>query len=347
MRIDNEAGELRATLRPAAGIVATIGAFAGAAFVFAIAAASASVFLLLTGRPPAFLAAYRDVLPWREAASRGVLIGAALWTLMWIFFSASAIASLLRTLLGSDVVVAGSDLAVTKRIGPFGRTRSFARQSVRAVAVRRKDGVLTVALDDDSVAELTASGTPRERKQLRDLLRERLQLTADTGATLATKFEVEHAPDGTRIVRVSAASRRRTAGCGAVIVALWLGAVAWHFINIRSVDLMDPMVLVAVLLIGGFVFVVRAEESWQVKKGWFAYDRRFGPYHRRTEYDSANFSVEESRDSDGDVSFTLNVERDGRRERLHSAADEPGEVVSLGRFLARESGFPFYGLREE
>ncbi|HWS72038.1 MAG TPA: hypothetical protein VN605_07980, partial [Thermoanaerobaculia bacterium] len=73
----------------------------------------------------------------------------------------------------------------------------------------------------------------------------------------------------------------------------------------------------------------------------------FGPYRGRSEYDSANFSVEERRDSDGDIWYTLYAERDEKKENIHSAMNDPEDVVALGRFLGRESGFPFYGLREE
>lgn len=351
MRIDNEAGELRATLRSAAGC-SVIFTFLFLLASLAVVAISGAVLLWLRaeltgGTPPAILAPYAEQLPWRGHADRTSVIVASVWTLLWIWFAIGIGTAFLRGAFGSDVVVAGADLSVTKRIGPFGRTRSFALQSIRGFAIHRKDDALVVRLDDGSTNWLTTSGTAKERMQLRDLLRERIHPVTPEEDRLTPHFEEIVQPDGTHVVRVAASVRRKTAGCVALFGGAWIVATAWHIYRDRVVSPFDPMLLVAALLAAGIYFLGKADESWQVRKGWFVYERRFGPYHRRSEYDSANFSMEEAKDSDGDVWFRLYAERNGRKELLQSAMNDPIDVEALGRFLARVSGFPFYGLREE
>jgi hypothetical protein len=352
MRIDNEAGELRATLAPRGGGCNVIVPFLFAVAFVAVWCIGLGVLVYVvfafTGRtPPAILAQYRERVPWQGEVTRTAVVAVALVWLFWTFFAIGIVTSVMRALFGADVVALGSDLSVTKRIGPFGRTRSFALQGVRAIALRRKDGALILRQDDGSAVELTDAGSFTERTQLRDLLRERLPARPDLGPVLTPYFEDSVQPDGTHVIRVSQQSRQKLVGCTTAIAAIWLAATLWHVYRDRQFSLGDPMVLVAALLIAGLWCVVKSEQSWQVKKGWFAYVRRFGPYRGRSEYDSANLSVEESHDSDGDLWFTLYVERDGRRENVHTAMNDPEDVTALGRFLARESGFPFYGLREQ
>lgn len=351
MRIDNEAGELRATLRPAAGcsVVFTFLFFLASLGVVAI---SGAVLLWLRadltgGTPPAILAPYAEQLPWHGHADRTALLVAGVWTVIWLWFAIGIGTALLRALFGSDVVAAGADLSVTKSIGPFGRTRSFALQSIRGFGIHRKDDALIVRLDDGSVQWLTTSGTAKERMQLRDLLRDRIPPVSPTEDRLTPRFEESVQPDGTHVVRVSAQSRRKTAGCVGAFAAAWLAATAWHIYRDRVVSPADPMLIVAALIAAVAFFVWKAEETWQVRKGWFLYERRFGPYQRRSVYETANFSVDESKDSDGDVWFRLYAEANGRKELLQSGMNDAIDVVALGRFLARVSGFPFYGLRDE
>jgi hypothetical protein len=352
MRIDNEAGELRTTLRSSAGCSVVV-TFLFAAASLAVCGISLGVWFwmweTLHGRvPPAIINQYSEQFPWHGHVDGRALVVISIWTVMWLWFAYGIGLALLRQLFGSDVIAAGSDLSVTKRIGPFGRTRSFALQSIRTFDIYRKGNTLIVRLDDGSWTELTASGTAKERMQLRDLLRERIRPVPSSAIpALTAHFEELVQPDGTHVVRLAAKSRRQLVGCTATIAALWLAATVWHMFRGGRADFADPMLVVAVLLFVLLVFVSRAEQSWQVKKGWFAYVRSFGPYRARSEYDSANFSVEERRDSDGDLWFTLYAERDGKKENLHSALNDAEDVVSLGRFLGRESGFPFYGLREE
>jgi hypothetical protein len=351
MRIDNEAGELRATLRSSAGCSVLVTILFTAAAI-AVCCISYSVLLWFfdtyTGRtPPAILNQYSSDFPWQGKPDRIVLIVLGAWCLLWTWFAIGIASTCLRDLFGSDVIAAGADLSVTKSVGPFGRTRSFAVQSLRTFDVRRKDSALILRLDDGTSTELTKSGTAKERLQLRDLLRERLRPVGVMTPELTPHFEDSVQPDGTHVIRVSARARGQLVGCVGAFVAVWIAGTCWHIYRDHSFALFDPMSIGAVLLLAFVVFLVKAEESWQVKKGWFGHVRRFGPYNHRCEYDSANFSMKERRDSDGDLWFTLSAERDGRAEQLHSAMNDPVDVESLGRFLARESGFPFYGLREE
>jgi hypothetical protein len=351
MTIDREAGELRATLRPNAG-GATVALALVAVVVLAVwcLGAGALVFFgaeALGRTEPALLMHVRQLVPRPASVGRVGLVVLALWNLLWTWFTLALAGQLLRALAGSDVVTAGSDLSVTNRIGPVARTRSFAVQSVRAVSLRRKDGALTIALDDGTIEELTTWGTRAERRELRDLLRERLPLAPDESWSLPARFEETTAPDGTRVVTLAAQSRRWRIGGAVAIAAVWLASTAWHVYRDRVADPFDPMLLAAALFAAAVYFVATHEESWQVRKGWFAHVQAFGPYRKRSEYDAAVFSVEESRDSDGDLSFALSIERNGRRERLYTAANEPEEVVALGRFLAHESGFSFHGLRDD
>ena len=352
MRIDNEAGELRATLRSSAGC-GVIGTLLFAVAAIAVCGISMAVWYwaweTLHGRvPPAIINQYSEHFPWRGHLDGRALLVITIWTLAWLWFAFGIGSALLRQLFGADVIAAGSDLSVTKSIGPFGRTRSFALQSVRTFDIHRKDNGLIVRLDDGTWTPLTMSGTAKERMQLRDLLRERIRpVPASAIPALTPYFEESVQPDGTHVIRASAKSRRQLLGCTATVAGLWFAATAWHMLRGDRVNFADPMLLVAAFLLVLLIFVAKAEQSWQVKRGWFAYVRSFGPYRRRSEYDSANFSVEERRDSDGDIWYTLYAERDGRKENLHSAMNDAEDVSALGRFLGRESGFPFYGLREE
>lgn len=351
MRIDNEAGELRATLRSGAGCSVVV-TFLFLAAALAVCGISLAVWYwaweTLHGRvPPAILNQYSAQFPWHGHVDGRALVVISIWTLVWLWFAWGIGLTFLRQAFGSDVIAAGSDLSVTKSIGPFSRTRSFALQSIRTFDIYRKGNTLIVRLDDGSWTELTASGTARERMQLRDLLRERIHpVPSSAMAGLTPHFDELVQPDGTHVVRVAAKSRRQLAGCTATLVGAWIAATAWRIAR-GSASLADPMVVIAVVLVVFFILLLKADQSWQVKKGWFAYVRSFGPYRGRSEYDSANFSVEQRRDSDGDIWFTLYAERNGKKENLHSALNDPEDVVALGRFLARESGFPFYGLAEE
>jgi hypothetical protein len=292
-----------------------------------------------------------------DAGAGAILIGTflALWVTFWTIGGLAAIRELLRLLWASDRLGCdGATLTLVRQTGPFRRRRTWSRDEIQRIHVRRRDRALVVDTPR-GVHILTAYGTLNDRERLRDELRgllggARPAVTSLPGGGGDVPAGWEAGPDdsGGWTLGAPAGPRRRVAwvlGVLALALAVSGGASLWGHVNRGEIPpgAWGGYGFLAVL-VAGLTLAAALSGGWRqeygLRPGVIEIRRvRFG---RRSSETRAVRSVRIhlTRDSDGDEWFALKVHGDARDLDLVRSMNDADIPLRLGRWVAGRLGMP-------
>jgi hypothetical protein len=297
--------------------------------------------------------------PWGDWGGFGPT--AALFLLFWLTFwtlgGIMAFTTALRTGWGRDVLTFRTgELSLRQGVGPFGRTRVFEPGSVRSLGLRGKDDALTAEVEGKTVV-LSTLGTVEERRWLLDTLRRTLSLptpaeaeapvpmegpVTERPAALPQGWTVEPAPDGGLRV-AQGTSRLAGAGCALAFALFWNGIVSTFVVRAFQSGgwfewlFLTPFIAVGLGLIGVFAWALFGSEEWRVRRDSLETRRRFLGWQWTRSFQGGALAIEAKKDSDGDESWSLVLEAEGKQQTLHLAgthADTNGKLEELRKLAA-------------
>jgi hypothetical protein len=272
-----------------------------------------------------------------------VLLFGLVWLLFWTIAGFAALTHLFRSVAGEDRIrlIPGA-LELMRRAGPFHRTRTFDRASIRRVRLRRGDNVLVMDAANGTEV-LTELGAATERATICEWMKEHLGLAA--GRALGA----HEAPPGWNMSFnagdiVLARPDRRTRRIQAAIMWLVTGVVSLGWMAVPR-DLGDlggvrgGALALTALLAAGAAWPTWGRSEWIVGGGRITFRRCFAGWCRTETFDHARLEIETSTDSDGDDHFRLIVRDTDRHRMISKMMNDETEVVDFGRWLASRTGF--------
>jgi hypothetical protein len=317
-----------------------VGWAAGEAFALWLLGTGA--WALLTGRPPG---AGREPLEVAPALGVGAfLLG---WTVLWTVGGVAALHAFCRLWWGRDRLTAtGGELHVMRRSGIFVHRNRYSREALRQF-YRLEPGRSLMADTADGPVELTQLGTPAQQEEIVAALTTALRLAPPETLPprLPAEWEEMRAPEG-GVLLVKRQATRRIQAHVATVVALALVAIAAALVDAATRQQGFPAlaVLVTAPALGMCWVTVRlhfAREEWRVDRGRVTEQRRFlGKV--RTRFAGTAVRVSETRDSDGDAWFAVDLEgpETAGRRKIMSQLRDPTEPRRIAAWLAAKAGLP-------
>lgn len=277
---------------------------------------------------------------WIAGGAAGfALIFISFWLALWTLGGVAAITQFLRSVGGEDrIEVHGTSVTVTRRAGPFRRAKSYDRSDIRAIRLRSKDQAVMI---DTATAsrEITRYGTPDERKQLADWLKQRLVLAASSSALSPRGWLVRTEGVETYLTRTDPRSRLIGASIAWVITLLsamtWVGAMATQ----SRAGAVASLVITA-LLAAFALWLTFGRSEWLVRPGLLTFRLEFLAWARERTFQSARLAVSTSTDSDGDRHYKLTITDAQGSKTIATEMNDDADTMELARWLAARSGFP-------
>jgi hypothetical protein len=287
-------------------------------------------------------------IPWAPdwgtaAVASFVLLFGLVWLLLWTIAGMAVMTQLFRSVAGEDRIrLIQEGVELVRRAGPFRRTRTFDRASVRRVRLRRGDKALVMDAAHGTQV-LTEFGAATDRATICAWLKEQLGLVA--GRALGA----QEAPPGWTIILnagdiVLARLDRRTRRIQAAIMWLVTGVVSLGWLaalgtagEFGGAD--SAALTLTALLAAGAAWVTWGRSEWIVREGRLAFRRCFAAWCREETFDQAHLEIETHTDSDGDDHFRLVVHDTSRRRTIAKSINDEADVVDFGRWLASRTGF--------
>jgi hypothetical protein len=289
---------------------------------------------------------FAERMPRSGAAAATFLLFVLLWVTMWTVGGVSALTQLLRSLMGEDRVrVANDQIAIERRIGPFGRTRLVPITAMRRLRLRGHDHALVADTATGTII-LTKFGTPAERTALRDWLQSQLALPDEAhakrleGETPPADWEVETNGSDTRLAHPSRRNRRiRAIIMWSITSVVLLGWIASLRLGASSTDFLICFALSA-LLVTFSAWLTWGRTEWILRRGRLIKRRAFASWRRERTFDDGVLEVEHEVDSDGDSRFTLVVHTTSDKRTISTTLYDPADLFCLGEWIAARTGFP-------
>ncbi len=320
--------------------------------LFALAMLFGGLIALVTGQPP---------LGGKEPLQLGpaLAVGAFLlvWVSFWTFGGIMAMRELLRMLWAEDhLVLSPGNLSLTRRLGPFSKTRQLAPADIQRVYLQLPSSVLVAQIGADSV-ELTNLGTLAERTEAAGQLRAALSLPADVenaGATALPKgWEEVFTPRGETVLTSDLKTRHKQAliVTGIALVA-WAGLFLLLWESLRAPNLWGLTAMAAALVVWlswGSYRLHRTRKEWRLERGRLTLQRRTG-WQVIELAEARGLELIETHDSDGDRTYELRAletadaafrrGKPARHFTIHRVIHDPTEPRGLGRWLAQRAEIP-------
>jgi hypothetical protein len=170
---------------------------------------------------------------------------------------------------------------------------------------------------------------------------------------------MEQLRDGTTRVAMTAQKRLGQAGCMLCLSLFWNGIVGVFVLaglgvlplqgegNLSGAMapgawgywlFLTPFILVGLGFMAGFGWAAVGREEWWAAPGQLTIHRSFLGYRWSWRISGASLALLLHVDSDGDESWKLVMETDGRQRPLDSG--DPGRLRALGMLLAERTGWP-------
>ena len=303
---------------------------------------------LVRGEPPGV-----DHLPLELGPALGVGAFLLVWLAFWTIGGIAAGHQLLRLLWAEDrLAVAGGDLLVERRAGPFRSRRQLAGNELVRIAALPITTLLVAETTTATVA-LSDLGTPDQRRRLAATLSGVLGLdpreTSGLAGAVPLGWEAVVSASGEQLV-VRDRRTRRAQAMAAATVAATATAVVVALLAVAWPDPVAPApaalaIAVAVLAGGGAVWLARGRSEWVVAPGRLTLRRRFGE-RTRTLLEGRGLELVEHTDSDDDHWYELRaLGASGSSRRVVQVLNDPIPSRQLGRWLAHRSGLPLAGDR--
>lgn len=272
-----------------------------------------------------------------------VLLFGLVWLLFWTVAGFAVVTHLFRRVAGEDRIrLLPGALELVRRAGPFHRTRTFDRASIRRVRLRRGDKALVMDAANGTEV-LTELGAATERATICEWLKGQLALAA--GRALGA----HEAPPGWNMNFnagdiVLARPDRRTRRIQAAIMWLVTGVVSLGWMaapgglgNLGGAG--GAALALTALLAAGAAWLTWGRREWIVRRGRLTFRRCFAKWCRAEAFDHARLEIETSTDSDGYDHFRLVVRDTARHRTISKTMNDEAEVVDFGRWLASRTGF--------
>jgi hypothetical protein len=141
----------------------------------------------------------------------------------------------------------------------------------------------------------------------------------------------------------AARNRRTRLGCfGAIAATWWLLVAAGVYIRLMSGGALSGLVFsatvgVALLLVA--YWASRPLITYHVSRNRLVKETKFGPWASRTEFTDSTLQISHRVQRNLEDLFVLEVHQHGAWTRLTSGRNQSGEVLALGRYLARQTGW--------
>jgi len=267
----------------------------------------AGAWSLLTGQP---LGPGRAPLELAPALGVGTFL--SLWLAFWTVGGLAALHEFGRELWSEDRLrVVSGQLEIARRAGLFTRRRTLPRDHIRRL-YRIDAHRAMLAETRESSVELTRLGTPAQQDQILAALTSELQLP-DPGSlppVLPAEWTEITAPEGGRLLVKNPATRRRHAQVAWILaLPLFAGAVVLARATPGEWSLTTPAAIAAVAAVAvawGACRLQFGRNEWRVEPGRIVQQRRFGS-RVKTVFEATAISLSESRDSDNDNSFKVEL----------------------------------------
>ncbi len=293
---------------------------------------------------PLLPALTRDPAAWIALLPAAFL---ALWIAGWTAAGGLALWMAARWMVGFDLarVVAGG-LEVTRGVGPISSRRTYPRDRVSSLPLRRRGRGLQ-AIVDSHPRTIVSFGTPQQLTGARDHLSGLLGLPAvdlaNLPASLPTDWTSRSDLDGTTLLEQRSPGRLVGAGVRWSLAALC--GFGLRYVLAHRTDWGEAsIVAAAALAVGGLVFgwsaaaTTFASARYRVAHGRLIHERRFAGWAGSEEFVPPAFAVQYKTDSDGDERCSLTVRAGERKRAIASAINDSEEIVQLARWLERETG---------
>ena len=269
-----------------------------------------------------------------------VLLFGLVWLLFWTVAGVAALTHLFRSIAGEDRIrlIPGS-LELLRRAGPFHRTRTFDRASIRRVRLRRGDRVLVMDAAHGTEV-LTELGAATERATICEWLKGHLGLAAGRALEAHEAPPVWHMTYNAADIVLTRPDRRTRRIQAAImwlvtgVVSLGWMAVPGGFGGARGAALASTALLAA-----GAAWLTCGRSEWIVRGGRLTFRRCFAKWCRAETFDHARLEIETNTDSDGDDHFRLVVRDTDRHRTILKTMNDEAEVIDFGRWLASRTGF--------
>lgn len=285
-----------------------------------------------------------------------ILFGVLVWVLFWTIGGIAALTRLGRALLGEDrVELTANGIDITRRIGPFGRCVSIARDTLREVRLRPPDRCLVLETSAGA-RDVTTFGTAADREHLLAWLRQHVawpapSQTAHRDLELAPPGWTLERDDDDRVagrVRIAKLSRRTQKqqmavawGVTLFLASGWLASLSLgrepHAVSIILFTLVA-------LCATGSIWLTWGRTEWVVSRGRMSFRRRFASRAWEQVFEDGWLDLTSGTDSDGDDYYTLKLHTPSERRRLASATHDAYELIKLANWLRTRTGFELRGL---
>lgn len=280
-----------------------------------------------------------------------------------------AIRELLRLMWAEDRVWLDNEfLCVSKRLGPFTKTRQLARDQIRRVFICPGGSgatALMTQLDNGSVT-LADLGTPEDRANAAIQLRTALGLdnteSSVSPASLPDAWQEIMDLHGHILLVPNLKTRRTQALIVSVITILaWTGTVllAWH--SQRDPNLLVATIMVAVATVWitkQALWLHRGRNEWRIEKGRLIYQRRNGDQVKQ-QLEARALELVEWNDSDNDRWYELKAvalslpshtthmpfskpQAAPKERKIDRSIHDPTGPRSLGHWLSNRARIPFH-----
>lgn len=297
-----------------------------------------------------------------HAAALPVIGFAALWLTLWTLGGFGASWTLAGLLAGRDEIAWDREsVEVRHAIGPFGSTTRFALADVMRSSSIPRFG-LTARVGGQR-RSLTTFGTATEREALYARLAATWQATQTAGGTAVASAFADVPGDGALPRSWIAApdvsgqlALREGPGAKRLVVtvllgfATALGIAVWRNV-VAQAGLSGPLLpLAGVGLLSFFALLLAAlagsaaltRRSWRSSPGSLTEIVAWPGGSRERTWTSARLALELSTDSDGDDTWRLAIHGEGAPvANVAGPSTRPAELVQVGRWLSRQTGFPF------
>jgi hypothetical protein len=270
----------------------------------------------------------------------------------WTWAGLVTIRDAVRLWIGSDSVTMFEDrMRFSRSVGPFVLERDIARDRIAAIGIRGRNRDLVIEEGGRQVIIATL-GLEADRRRLGGELRSRYGLMTpgerEPGA-LPKGWQSAAGPDGAVRLELPRGEQRPFAGCALIIAVVWWILVAFRFYAKTSRG--EPFaptggdwvaIFLGAALIALYAIAARATKSIELRRNLLVLKTSIGSWKKTREFRNATLSVAfhtQARGSGTDY-FRLDVDANGGSQSLFTAVNDATEAVALGRFVARETGWP-------
>lgn len=293
---------------------------------------------------------------WRTAPFGIPIEPPPVWAALILLLFAAALTSLIvpmissfvRMLFGRDqIVLRPGEIRVRRSAGPFGRERVFTPDRIEWMVTRQRKGALCISVASKEFV-IASLGTRSDRRFIAASLRERYGLKTPTelayGAAPAG-WELEQPSDGFLSFRDPGIDRSFIGCAGAVSIVFWLIVAAsfaprWFEREALKLTVGDGVRITMAICISVMAWwAVRRSRVLRVRRNELVIESKFGPWKRRHSISNGRLLISFVTTKKSDDVFTLEAAEGGTSTILFERWNDGSQVVTLGRALARHTGW--------